>query len=139
MEVLPCLKDSPHQIENNNIMKTNLIISHITRSLLLAFFVLGMTAQAQAGPGPHESYLPVKSMKEAEQIKVGDHIAVRCGKCGEVTTMLADKDRSYLRGYHCEHCHTNFQLKSISTPHGSISTFIYDDGAGHEATLLRGK
>ncbi|HEY3838278.1 MAG TPA: hypothetical protein VGL72_16980 [Bryobacteraceae bacterium] len=112
-------------------------ISKTLRALFATLFVTGLVAHAQAGPGVHESFLPVKTMKEAEAIKPGTRIAISCGNCGVTSIFVAGSDRSYLHGFTCEHCKKKFVARMIGG-HGSvIPTYFYEDDAGHHSTLLR--
>ncbi len=112
-------------------MKTNIII----RILCAALFAFGIVAPAIAGPGPHETYKPVTTMKQAEDIKPGTRIAFECPLCGGIKTTVADKDRSYLHGFTCDVCKKKFVVRS--DPHGGIRVaYICTDDAGHKAKLL---
>ncbi len=113
-------------------MKTN-IISRILLSLL---FSVGMAAAAAAGPGPHQIYTPVTTMQQAEAIKPGTSIAVQCGGCGAIKTMIADKNRSYLHGYVCEACKAKFVVQTDAHGHAR-GEYICKDDAGHQAKLLQ--
>jgi len=115
-------------------MKLNLIIGTILA------LVMTMTAMptAIAGPDPANSdhFYPVKSMKEAEDIKPGAHIAMRCGKCGAVVTMIADKEQSYLHGFTCPFCKDKFVVRQ--DPHGGgHGAYVCEDESGHRADLLK--
>ena len=113
-------------------MKLNLILG----AVLAALMTITATPEASAGPGIVQHFFPVNTVDEAASIKPGTHIAMICGKCGEVTTMIADKDQSYLHGYVCEHCKQKFTVHQ--DPHGGLhGEYICDDGAGHRATLLQ--
>lgn len=112
-------------------MKTNII----TRILLCAFLAAGIAAPAVAGPGPHVTYVPVTTMKQAESIKPGTRIATECPICGGIRTMTADKDRSWLKGFTCEHCKTTFVVQQDAHG-GSRGAYICQDSAGHKAKLL---
>ncbi len=112
-------------------------IQKTMRGLLAALFVTGLVAQAQAGPGYHESYVPVKSMKEAQAVKPGTHLAVACPECGAVTVFTSGEDRNYLRGYTCERCKVKFVARTVGGRGTTVGTFVYEDTAGHQAKLLR--
>jgi hypothetical protein len=114
-----------------------LTIRKTLRALFAALFVAGLAAQAQAGPGYHESYAPVKSMKEAETLKPGTRLAISCGNCGVTTVFVAGEDRSYLRGYTCDRCKKKFVARMIGGRGTTIGTFVYEDAAGHQSKLLR--
>jgi predicted RNA-binding Zn-ribbon protein involved in translation (DUF1610 family) len=112
-------------------MKTNII--SILFGALLTF---GVITSAVAGPGPQLIFTPVKTMKQAERIKPGETIAFSCGNCGSVSVTVADKDRSYLRGYTCNMCKKKFVLRDNA--HGQAQgSFIYEDDEKHFATLLQ--
>jgi len=115
----------------------NHTIHKIMRSLLAALFVTGLVAQAQAGPGVHESYVPVKTMKEAEAIKPGARLAIACPDCGAVTVFTAGEDRKYLHGFTCERCKAKFVSRTIGGRGTTVGTFVYEDPAGHQTKLLR--
>jgi predicted RNA-binding Zn-ribbon protein involved in translation (DUF1610 family) len=114
-------------------------ISKTLRGLFAALFVAGLAAHAQAGPGVHEMYAPVKTMKQAEAIKPGTRLAVSCGNCGMITVFTADEDRSYLKRYTCPGCKMKFVAHMIGGHGLTIPTFVYEDDAGHHATLTRSK
>ena len=112
-------------------MKTNII----TRILFSALLTFGVVAPALAGPGPHESYTPVATMKKAESIKPGARIAIECGACGAIATMTADKEKSYLHGFTCPVCKKKFVIQT--DPHGGIrGSYVCTDDAGHQAKLF---
>jgi hypothetical protein len=113
-------------------MKTN-IVSRIVLTLLFSLVVI---APALAGPGPHQIYTPVTTMKQAEAIKPGTRIAMQCGGCGAITTMIADKEGSYLHGYTCDVCKAKFVVRTDAHGH-SRGEYICQDDAGHEAKLLQ--
>ena len=113
------------------------IIRKTMRGLVAALFVTGLVAQAQAGPGYHESYVPVKTMKEAQSIKTGTRLAVACPECGAVTVFTAGDDHNYVRGYTCERCKAKFVARMIGGRGTTVGTFVYEDPAGHQAKLLR--
>jgi hypothetical protein len=112
-------------------------IRHFLRTLFAALFVTGLAVQAHAGPGIHESYIPVKSMKEAQAIKPGTHLAISCGNCGVTTVFVAGEDRSYVHGYTCERCKKKFVARMIGGHGTTVPTFVYEDDAGHQSKLLR--
>ena len=107
------------------------------RSLLAALFVTGLAAQAQAGPGYHESYVPVKTMKEAEAIKPGTRLAVACPDCGAVTVFTADTDHKYLKGFTCDRCKAKFVSHTVGGRGTTVGTLVYEDTGGHQTKLLR--
>ena len=112
-------------------MKLNLIIG----AVLAAVMTVTTMPRAIAGPDPSTAhFFPVKTMAEAEEIKPGTHIAMMCGKCGAVETMIADKDQSYLHSYTCSGCKDKFVVK-----HDSHGEYVCEDESGHRATLLRAK
>lgn len=115
----------------------NDIITKTLRALFAALFVTGLVAQAHAGPGIHETYVPVRSMKEAQAIKPGTHLAISCGNCGVTTVFVAGEDRSYLHGYTCERCKKKFVARMIGGRGTTIPTFVYEDAAGHQSKLMR--
>ncbi len=115
----------------------NHIISKTLRGLLAALFVLTIVAQAQAGPGQHVSYAPVKTMKQAEAINPGTRLAVSCGNCGGVTVFTAGEDRSYVRSDTCPTCKTKFVARIVGGRGTTVATFVYEDKAGGQAKLLR--
>lgn len=112
-------------------------IRNTLRAFFAALFVTGLVAHAQAGPGIHESYIPVKTMKEAEAIKPGTRLAISCGNCGVTTVFVAGEDRSYAHGYTCERCKKKFVARMIGGHGTTIPTFVYEDDAGHQSKLLR--
>src|SRR5262245_16164344 len=108
----------------------------IAQTIYGALFALAFSVQALAGPGPQQTYTPVKSMKEAERIKPGDPIAFYCDNCKSVKTMAADTDRSYLRSFTCDKCKKKFVLRD--NPRGEQrGMFVLEDDAGHSCSLLR--
>jgi predicted RNA-binding Zn-ribbon protein involved in translation (DUF1610 family) len=111
-------------------------ISKTLRGLFAAFLVSVIVTQAQAGPGP-QAFTPVKTAKQAESIKEGDRIAFHCGNCGTVTVLTVDKERSFLRGYTCPKCKLKFVMHQVGGQGGSVGSYVYEDGAGHSAKLLR--
>ncbi|HEY5704857.1 MAG TPA: hypothetical protein VIT91_05685 [Chthoniobacterales bacterium] len=115
-------------------MKSN-AIKHFTLALVAAFFTIVVSASAQGGRGGHETYLSVKTKKQAEGIKPGERVAISCGNCGAFTIFIVDKDRSYLQDYTCHTCKRKFVVRT--NPHGgTIGYFVYEDKAGHESHLL---
>jgi hypothetical protein len=107
-------------------MKT--IQIHKLLAVLSAALLLAVNA-AQAGPGPHELYHPVMSMKVARALPVGETIAISCGNCGGVSAYIVDKDRSYLHGFTCPLCKREFH---VSQPGGggravAMGHFVYVD------------
>ncbi len=111
------------------------IISKTLRGLLAALFVSTLAAQAQAGPGIHETFTPVKTMKQAEAIKPGTRLAVSCGNCGGVSIFTAGEDRSYLKSYTCPACKAKFVARMIGGRGTTVSTFVYEDKTGGQAKL----
>ncbi len=112
-------------------MKTNSIV----RIIICALFSAGIVAPAVAGPGPHETYTPVTTMKQAESIKPGTRIAIECPVCGAIKTMVAGPDPFYLRGFTCDTCKTKFVVRSDA--HGGVrGAYVCTDDAGHKAKLL---
>jgi len=126
----PSSKQTPTKMNHH-------IISKTMRGLLAALFVTGLVAQAQAGPGYHESFVPVKTMKEAEAIKPGTRLAISCGNCGITSVFVAGADHSFARGYTCEHCKKKFVARMIGGRGTTIGTFVYEDADGHQSKLLR--
>ena len=112
-------------------MKTNII-----RYLLCSVLALTFAATAEAGPGPTQFYKPVTTLQEAEAIKPGTRIAVRCGYCGAINTMVANADRSYLHEFTCPACKHKFVLRSNGHG-GSNGAYVCEDDSGHRATLLQ--
>jgi len=113
-------------------MKTNII----SRTLFSAMLAITFTAPAVAGPG--QIYVPVPSMREAEEIKPGARIAMECPNCGGLTTTTADEDRTYLHSYICETCKKKFVVRA--DPHGGTrGAYLCEDEAGNRARLLRAK
>jgi hypothetical protein len=112
-------------------MKTSSII----RILLCALLSAGVVAPAVAGPGPHETYVPVTTMKQAESIQPGTRIAFECPVCGRIKTMTADKGGGYLHGFTCDYCKTKFVVRTDA--HGGIhGGYVCEDDAGHKAKLF---
>ena len=89
-------------------MKTLINYKHLG-FLAAAAFLLCAAVPAQAGPDRTVFY-PVKTMKEAKELKPGTKIAVVCDKCHSVTVMTVDGKRSYLEGYKCPTCKKTFKL-----------------------------
>lgn len=112
-------------------------ISKTVRGLFSALLFSGLVVSAQAGPTVHYNYVPVKTMKQAEVIKPGTHLAVTCGKCGGMTLFTAGNDHSYLHGYMCPTCKAKFVIRPVGGRGMMVGLFVYDDNAGHEAKLLR--
>jgi hypothetical protein len=103
-------------------------------ALVAAAFVVAITSGAQAGPGPQQVFTPVKTMKQAQSLKVGARIAVSCGNCGGVTTLTVDDERSYLRGFTCPSCKRAYHIM----PGGggrAADQLAYVDKAGQFARL----
>ena len=110
------------------------IISRLVLSLLFLCFAL--TATVTAGPGPQQTFTPVKTMEEAARIRPGEAIAFACGNCGNISVTVADQDRGYLRSHTCATCKKKFVVRQ--DPHGhSQGEFIYEDPQHHSATLYR--
>jgi hypothetical protein len=132
---------APSQKQNQNHqtishMKINRF-QNLLRALSAAAAIVLFASAAQAGPGPHQMYYPVKTQKQAQNLQVGQRIAISCGNCGGVTTITVDKDRSYLRGFACPLCKREFR---IVQPGGggradAIGRFVYVDEASHIARL----
>jgi len=112
-------------------MKSNIIV----RTLLCALLSAGFMAPAFAGPGPHETYLPVTTMKQAESIKLGTRIAFECPSCGAVKTMVADKEKGYLHGYTCDRCKQHFVVRPDAHG-GTRGAYVCSDDTGHKAKLF---
>ncbi len=114
-------------------MKLKLIVG----AMLAAVVLIATTPRGWAGPDPSNTrwYAQVKTMAEAEAIKPGAEIAMVCGKCGAVTTMVADKDRSFLHGFTCELCKDKFVVRQDSHG-GSHADYVCEDDSGHRAQLL---
>jgi predicted RNA-binding Zn-ribbon protein involved in translation (DUF1610 family) len=118
-------------------MKTYIIRS-IARSLIGALLIAAAVPAALAAPAV---YTPVKTLREAKEIKPGDQIAIECGDCGALTTITADRSRSYLKGYTCKTCGVRFKTISVGNVGngGPIGAFVYEDGSGHQSKLFRVK
>jgi hypothetical protein len=108
-------------------------------AMLAVSLIIATTPRGWAGPDPSTTrYAPVRTMVEAEGIRPGTRIAMVCGKCGAVTTMIADKDQSYLRGFTCQLCKQKFVVRQ--DPHGGTrGDYICEDDSGHRAQLLQAK
>ncbi len=53
-----------------------------------------------------------------------------------MSVTVADKDRSYLRGYTCDGCKKKFVLRDNA--HGQAQgSFVYEDDEKHLATLFQ--
>ena len=106
-------------------------------ALMAAAMIIATTPRGWAGPDPSTTrWLPVTTMAQAEAIKPGKRIAMICGKCGAMKTMLADKDQSYLHGFVCDRCKQKFVVRPGA--HGdSRGEYICEDDAGHRAKLLQ--
>jgi hypothetical protein len=101
----------------------------IARNCCGALLALFFATQASAGPGQQETYVPVKTMKDA------DRIAFACGKCKSVRTMTADADRGNLRSFTCDRCKTKFVQRD--TAHGGTQgQFVLQNDAGDTCSLL---
>ena len=109
-------------------------LRNVIRGFLVVIVVSFCGASAIAGPGPMQTYVPVKTMKQAEAIKMGGKVAIVCGKCGGVTTFSVGEDRSFLHGFACPNCKTKFVTRV--NPHGGvIGSFEYEDNDGHASRL----
>src|SRR5271154_5128118 len=117
--------------------KTNMkkhILGNVIRGFLVVIVVSFFGASAIAGPGPMQTYVPVKTMKQAAAIKPGEKVAITCGKCGGVTTFTVGEDRSFLQGFVCPNCKTKF-VSRVNPHGGAIGSFEYDDDDGHVSRL----
>jgi len=119
----------------NSTKDTNMKTNALVRIILCALLSVGVVAPAVAGPGPHQSYVPVTTMKQAEAIQPGTRIAVECPICGRVTTMIASADRGWLHSYTCDHCKTKFVVRTDGHG-GTRGEYICEDDAGHKAKLF---
>ena len=122
-------KDTPRPTS----MKRKLFLG----ALMAALMIIVTTPRGWGGPDPSVTrWLPVTTMAAAEAIKPGARIAMICGKCGAMKTMLADKDRSYLHGFVCDRCKAKFVVRQ--DPHGGThGDYICEDDSGHRAQLLQ--
>lgn len=114
-------------------MKNKLTLNSVRLIIAACFFT---AASAFAGPGPQPVYVPVKAA-EVSAIKPGTRLAVTCGKCQAVLAMTADKSKSYEKGFTCPGCKAKFVRKDIGGRGTTIGTYTYEDGAGHQSTLLQ--
>jgi hypothetical protein len=107
-------------------------------ALIAAVFAVAIASEAQAGPGPQQIYMPVKTMKQAQNLKVGTSISYSCGNCGAVVTTTVTPERSYMKGFTCPGCKRTFRV--ISPGGGSKGTDIYvlADSYGKIAHLSTG-
>lgn len=72
------------------------------------------TASLQAGPGPQQIYVPVKSHAEAEALKPDTKIAVTCPSCGAVSVSTVGKDKSHMHSFTCQLCKHSFELEPVA-------------------------
>jgi len=106
---------------------TSLLKNGLVRFALLSVLLIGPAVSTQAGPGPHLFY-PMTT-PEAETVKTGDTVAVRCGKCGAVSVFTAGKDLGFMHHLVCPHCKTEFhtRIDAHGNQHGEY-TLVSDAG-----------
>jgi len=102
--------------------------------LLIALYSFAIMVPARAD-SLYEIYAPVSTPEQARSIKPGTRVAFACGACGAVTTMIVDKNHSYLHGFTCPLCKRKFVTESLGGNVGSVG-FSYVDDAGHHSKLL---
>jgi hypothetical protein len=113
-------------------------ITHYSKTLsafAAAVFALALATDAQAGPGPQQVFMPVRTMKQAQSLPVGTPITFSCGNCGAAVTTTVTADRSYLTGFTCPGCKHTFHV--LSPGGGGKGTEVYTlvDNDGHLAHL----
>ena len=103
-----------------------------------AVFAVALASEAQAGPGPQQVYMPVRTMKQAQSLAVGTPISYSCGNCGAAVTTTVTPERSHLSSFTCPGCKRTFRV--ISPGGGSKGTDIYvlADSYGQIAHLSTG-
>jgi hypothetical protein len=97
----------------------------LTAVSALAFGLFATSAQA--GPGPHQTFAPVKSAQEAEALKPGTMIAVTCPACGAVTTMKVDKEKSHMHSVMCGACKHSFEIVSVGGGKATMTQLVCKD------------
>lgn len=81
-------------------------------------------------------YQPTKHLSTKPSHENQYHrIAIACGGCGAIETMVADKDQSYLRDYTCDVCKKKLVVRT-DPDGGDHGAYVCTDDAGYKAKLL---
>ncbi len=104
-------------------------MKHSTKILTaMTAIVIGLlTTNAQAGPGPHITYAPVKTAQEAEALKPKTRIAITCPMCGAVTTSVVDKEKSHMHGVACGACKATFEVIPVGSGKTTVTKLTCKD------------
>jgi transposase-like protein len=87
------------------------------------------TSSLQAGPGPQQIYVPVKTAAEAEALKADTKIAITCPSCNAVTVSTVDKNKSHMHGFSCPVCKHTFELEPVGSGKASAGRLACKDTA----------
>lgn len=113
------------EIQNHNLMKTHSMKVYAAALAAFAF----ATASLQAGPGPHQVYVPLKSAAEAQALKPGTQIAVTCPACKAVSVAAVDKGKSHVHSFTCTVCKHSFDLEPVAGGKVSVGKLVCRDTA----------
>jgi len=108
------------------------LLPKVTGAIAAAMLLSIAVPKVQAGE-PH-TYIPVKTVQQADAIKPGQKIAVHCA-CGAITLLTVNKDRSNLSDFVCPVCHHEFRVSQVGTSGKSHASgmFVLTDKEGNEA------
>ena len=106
--------------------------------LAAAVFSTALASEAQAGPGQQQFYMPVKTMKEAQNLKVGTPMSYSCGNCGAVVTTIVTPERPYLNGFTCPGCKHTYRVISPGGGGRGADLYVLADKYGKIAHLSTG-
>ncbi|MGB8166320.1 MAG: hypothetical protein WCF18_02445 [Chthoniobacteraceae bacterium] len=107
-------------------------------AFIAAVFAVALASEAQAGPGPQRIYMPIKTMKEAQSLKVGTSISYSCGNCGAVVTTVVTPERSYTKGFTCPGCKRAFRVVSPGGGGKGTDLYVLADSYGKFAHISTG-
>jgi predicted RNA-binding Zn-ribbon protein involved in translation (DUF1610 family) len=106
-------------------------------SSAIAIALALLCGAAQAGPGPQQTFAPVKSRAEAESLKPKTKIAITCPSCGAVTVSSVDKGKAHLHSFDCPVCKHSFEMDPVGSGKASAGRLVCRDSVTGKEMPLR--
>lgn len=108
---------------------------HTSTAIAVALALL--CGVAHAGPGPQQTFAPVKNRAEAESLKPKTKIAITCPSCGAVTLSAVDKGKAHLHSFDCAVCKHRFEMEPVGSGKASAGRLVCRDSVTGKKMPLR--